>query len=277
MHHTFTHAKTLATVRDHGDLARQIHATAPLPRAVADGVHEYPEIATWLAARGPWRATVTAYDWIYHEHAQQPTGGALSMLWHQQAGPLLAGSMARYYLVEKNNMQLHPDPVDSPLTPRIELWQGDAWFTQLYDLAAKVIPSDREGVVGFEVSGRLLDEARREPVQGRSGFLLEYRFDGETATIAAQAPDFGSSAGRPQLVVPLISPNGEKVMQPAPDRIEIHKPQGIVVIEANVPLRIQKTARSRIFNLVPGFEAVPIIAEIPPDARLECRIRVIPL
>ncbi|MGL4401322.1 MAG: hypothetical protein ACRCXD_15765, partial [Luteolibacter sp.] len=74
-----------------------------------------------------------------------------------------------------------------------------------------------------------------------------------------------------------ISPNGEKVMQPAPDRIEIHKPQGIVVIEANVPLRIQKTARSRIFNLVPGFEAVPIIAEIPPGDRLECRIRVIPL
>lgn len=277
VHHTFTHAKALAALRDHGDLPRRIQAIAPLPRATADGIREYPEIATWLAARGPWRATVTATDWIYNKQAQQPTGGALSMLWHNRVGPLLAGSMARYFMVEKYNMQLHPDPGEHPLTPRVELWQDDSWFTQLYDLTAKVNHSDKNGVIGFEVSGRLLDEERREPARGKSGFSLVYQFDGETATIVAHAPGAGSGASGPRLVLPLISPTGETVKQTAPGRIEIHKPKGIVVIEANAPLHIQKTTRSRIFNLVPGFEAVPIIADIPPDTRLECRLRVIPL
>ncbi len=49
-----------------------------------------------------------------------------------------------------------------------------------------------------------------------------------------------------------------------------------MVVEANVRLRVQETARPRIFNLVPGFEAVPVMAEIPADVRLECRIRFAP-
>ena len=275
VHHTFAHAKALATLRDHVDLPGWIHATAPLPRTMADGVREYPEIATWLAARGPWRATVTASDVVYQKQVQQPTGGALSLLWHREVGPLLAGSMARYHLVERYNMQTHPDPVDHPLTPRIELWQDGTWFTQLFDLTANVVQSDHNGLVGFEVSGRVLDDERREPPRGKAGFSLTYQFDSGTALIAAQAPGVGSGDSRPQLVLPMISPTGENVLQPAPDRIEIQKPGGKVVIEANAPLRVQVTSRSRIFNLVPGFEAVPIIAEIPPGARLECRIRVI--
>ena len=270
VHHTFTHAKALAALRDHGNLSRRIRATAPLPRAVADGIREYPEIATWLAARGPWRATVTAYDWIYHQQAQQPTGGAISMLWHQQAGPLLAGSMARYHRVEEYNMQLYPE--DHPLTPRVELWEDDTWFTHLYDLTAKVTHSDQAGALGFEVTARLLNEARKEPSRGNAVCSLSYHFDADTVMIAVSAPGVGSGSNRPRLVLPLISPTGEKVTQSA-KRIEIHKPQGRVVIEADAPLRIQESTRSRIFNLVPGFEAVPIIAEIPTDSRVECRIR----
>jgi hypothetical protein len=273
VHHTFTHAKALATLRDHGDLARRIQATVPLPRALADGIREYPEIATWLAARGPWRATVTAYDWIYHEKARQPTGGAISMLWHPQAGPLLAGSMARYHLVEKYNMQLYPE--DHPLTPRVELWEDETWFTQLYDLTAKVTHSDQGGILAFEIAARLLNEGRKEPTDGKSACSMSYHFDADTVTIAVSAPGVGSGSNRPRLVLPLISPTGEKVTQSA-QRIEIHKPQGRVVIEANVPLRVRESTRPRIFNLVPGFEAVPIIAEIPADSRLECRIRFLP-
>jgi hypothetical protein len=272
VHHTFTHAKALATLRDHGDLARQIQATLPLPRAQADGVREYPEIATWLAARGPWRATITAYDWIYQEQAQQPTGGAISMLWHPQAGPLLAGSMARYHLVEKNNMQHYPE--DHPLTPRVELWEDDFWFTQLYDLTAKVEHSDQDGTLAFEIAARLLNKARKEPSNGKANCSLSYHFAAEAVLIAATAPGVGSESNRPRLVLPLISPTGEKVTQ-TEKRIEIHKPLSRVVIEANAPLRIQKTTRPRIFNLIPEFEAVPIIAEIPADSRLECWIRIL--
>ena len=48
------------------------------------------------------------------------------------------------------------------------------------------------------------------------------------------------------------------------------------MVEANGPLRIQETGKPRIFNLVPGFEAVSIVAELPPEQNdeLECRISV---
>ena len=171
-------------------------------------------------------------------------------------------------------MQLPPDPEDHPLTPRMELWEDGAWFTQLHDMNAKVACSDKNGVIRFEASGRLLDDAQREPARGKSGFSLIYQFEGEMALISANAPGVGAGDDRPRLVLPLISPNHERVAQTAPGRIEIHKSGGIVVIEANVPLEIRKTSRSRIFNLVPGFEAVPIVAQIPPDGSLEVRLRV---
>jgi hypothetical protein len=275
VHHTFAHAKALAALRDRGDLVQRIHAKAPLPRAIADGIRPYPEIGAWLAARGPWRATIAASDVIYQKQVQQPTGGALSMLYHSGVGPLFAGSMARYHLVEPYNMQSPPDPIDHPLTPRIELWEDESWFTQLYDLTAEVACADKNGVIRFEVSGRLLNEARREPTRGKSVFSLIYQFDADKVLIEAYASGVGSGEDRPRLVLPLISPTGEIVKQSAPGCIEIHKADGKVMIDANVPLRILKTPRSRIFNLVPGFEAVPIIAEIPPRGTLECRLQVL--
>jgi len=59
------------------------------------------------------------------------------------------------------------------------------------------------------------------------------------------------------------------------NRIEIRKPGGTLVVETNAPLEIEDLRRPRIFNLVPGFEAVPLFAEIPADAPLICRIRVL--
>ena len=70
VHHTFTHAKALADALDTGVPAAR--DSAPLPRESADGVLFYPEIATWLAARGPWRATVTRYDFLYQPDVWHP-------------------------------------------------------------------------------------------------------------------------------------------------------------------------------------------------------------
>lgn len=56
--------------------------------------------------------------------------------------------------------------------------------------------------------------------------------------------------------------------------IEIRKPVCTLVIEANAPLQIEDLGRPRIFNLVPGFEAVPVFAEIPANEPLICRLRV---
>jgi hypothetical protein len=274
VHHTFTHAKALAVVRDHKGLAQTIRVTAPLPRAGADGVRHYPEIATWLAARGPWRATITASDWFYRNDVRQPTGGCISLLWHPLVGPIFAGSMPRYVRVEPHNMQVHPHPGDHPLTPRIELRHGGNWFTQLFDSAAEVKHSDVDGRITFEVATRLLEESGEAPPQGRAECRLTYLFDAETTTITASAPGVGSENSRPRFVLPLISPGGEKVTRVAANRIEIRKPGGTLILEADSPLELEDPGRPRIFNLVPGFEAVPVFAEIPANGTLICRIRI---
>ncbi len=62
IHHTFAHAKPLAALLDRSNKLPITNASTPLPRQVAQGVKEFPEVATWLIAREPWRATVSAYD-----------------------------------------------------------------------------------------------------------------------------------------------------------------------------------------------------------------------
>lgn len=277
VHHTFTHAKALAAVLDHGDLAERISTSVPLPRAQADGVKAFPEIATWLAARGPWRGTVTAYDSIYRKEVYHPTGGALSLLWHREVGPLLAGSLAEYVMVEVNNMQPNPDAEDFPLTPRLEAWEGATWFTNLHDLQATVTPSDLAGAICFDVHTRLLSRTQAHPAAGSVDCRLSYQFDVGGVTVRAQTFGTQPETLKLALTLPVISPTGEKVRRVSDRRIEIQKPAGIVVIEANVPLRIRATGRERVFNLVPGFEAVPIVAEFSAGAgaAVECRIRVV--
>jgi len=65
IHHTFAHAKVMAFVQDNKDKLTMVNKDTPLPRETADGVKEFPELAVWLAARGPWRGTVSAYDSQY--------------------------------------------------------------------------------------------------------------------------------------------------------------------------------------------------------------------
>ena len=63
IHHTFTHAKALATVLDRGRANIQAKERPSIPRDKSVGLRHYPEVGTYLASKGPWRATVTENDW----------------------------------------------------------------------------------------------------------------------------------------------------------------------------------------------------------------------
>ena len=118
IHHTFTHAKALATVLDRGSFAADSDERPRLPRDEAYGLRSFATIGTRLAAIGPWRATVTEYDWEYTEHVQpgagnlgggHVSGGALSMLYHETMGPIFTASMTEYLMVEIANQQQFRD------------------------------------------------------------------------------------------------------------------------------------------------------------------------
>ncbi|OLE69868.1 MAG: hypothetical protein AUG74_08205, partial [Bacteroidetes bacterium 13_1_20CM_4_60_6] len=142
VHHTFCHAKALATVLDHPAVPGEM---GPLPRETATGVRTVPELDTILVARGPWRATVSGYDWLYKKKVFSGMGGALCLLWHRDLGPLFTASLANYLPVEPNNMQLLAGEPDFSLTPRVEIRTGGQWFSNIFDPAATVSQSSIPG------------------------------------------------------------------------------------------------------------------------------------
>jgi hypothetical protein len=259
VHHTFAHAKSLAFVLDTSENLTAITKDSPVPRQVAKDIRHFPEIDVWLAARGSWRATVSAYDNRFKtEYSQQAAGGSLAVLWHLEAGPVFLASMAEYILAEKNNQQPQPGE-DFTLTPRIERQHDGLTCSNLHDLTAEVHATETDTGHFFEVLTTLTNR-KKEKLSGNAVYRLSYSIRENEVRVMVQRTDEGEFDVADRLVLPLISPSGEPIIQNDPKKIEIIKPGGSLVLTSNVPLGIKDTEKSRIFNMVPGVEALPVRA-----------------
>jgi hypothetical protein len=254
VHHTFCHAKALTTVLDHPLPAAH---PGPLPRQSARGSHKIPELDVLLVAQGPWRATISGYDWLYKHGVYSGMGGALSLLWHRERGPIFTASLATYLPVEPNNMQPLPGK-DVCLTPRVEARLQGQWWSNIFHPGATVDPDGTAHT-------RLVDATQKDPPSGPLTCDLHHRFSDSTVTIAAHLR--GTPPTPATLVLPLISAPGEKIRRVSDRRVEIGDGKSTMVIESTAPLR----ADERVFNLVPGFCAIPLSAEV--GQGVECRIR----
>ena len=248
IHHSLSHAKSLATVIDAGQGA----ATAPqvLPRDGAYGLKSFDEIGTHLASVGPWLATVTGYDWDYlaPEGGGHASGGALSLLFHQTIGPIFAASLTKYKVVELANQQVPKDDNHQVLTPRIEA-ADDAGLTSLSDFAASIKATGDASKVSFEVEGQLQTTGH----QASGGvYTLGYAF-GDTVTISAKL-----SGGKGVLVLPVIVGEGETISAAGPGAVEVHKSSGRLRIVTDAAAGFEPLPVQRIFNLVPGFQALAL-------------------
>ncbi|MGB6153919.1 MAG: hypothetical protein WBG48_18185 [Pricia sp.] len=166
-----------------------------------------------------------------------------------------------------NNQQPQPDGEDIPLTPRIECISESVWYSNLFDLTAMVMSEDVEGRIRFHVTTQLTDRDRKTTPNGR--YELEYVIADGGVTIMARRVDSKTVGNRQNsnkaipttfLVLPVISESNERLTFVSENRIEIIKTKGKVVIECNAPLSIMDSKRDRVFNMVPGMQAVPIRA-----------------
>jgi hypothetical protein len=273
IHHTFSHAKNLAFVMDNLEASKTVNKEKPVPRSTSDGVKHFPELDVWLGGRGPWKSTVSTYDQIWKKpYSVAGTGGALNVLWHNKVGPLFTASMAEYLMVEPNNQQPQPG-VDFCLTPRVERFVEGIWYTNIHDLKAQVNFKDENGMIDFFIDAALTNR-EKETLKSGGDFKLNYQFDKDKAIIKAERE--GIEANGDILVLPVISPTGENVVQVSENKIEIHKPNGVVVLEANAPLTFKNTDKERIFNQVPGMEVLPVMISFPEGIKsIFCSLRVI--
>jgi hypothetical protein len=275
IHHTFTHAKALATVLDRGVADPVFGSRGPLPRDLASGLKSFPDIATHLASIGPWRATVTGYDWEYIETVQSgssggsggghATGGALSMLFHQTLGPILTASMTEYQIVEISNQQQPRDTPHMTLTPRIEVAARPKPFTSLNDLAATLTAAATPEKITFHARGQLQTSKH---VPSPAAYDLTYTL---TATAVEITAVFSSHLDTPaSFVLPIISRSTEHIEATTSNTLRVTKPTGALLIHTDVPFT--PLPAERTFNLVPGFEYIPLTITMRPNAPIHIRI-----
>ena len=261
IHHTFEHAKPLASLLNHWDKLITNKEVVELPREKDYGVKYFPEIDTALLAKGPWSGTITAYDAIYYKgENRQATGGALSVLYHRDVGLLLTASMAKYKMAEKNNQQPNPND-DFALTPRIECHSNDDWYTNLYDLSAKIALKENTEKVNCRVSCLLKNEEQRLLEGTASKFNISYKFSNDEVLIEAQTEQEITS--NTSLVIPIVTTKDEQFEQVSGNEIKIYKKGKIVVVSSDTPLRLLNKPDKRVFNMVPGVAALPIFAGFP--------------
>ena len=200
VHHTFTHANAVAAALDAG--IEQYDSGTSLPAETCGNVsRHFPEIDTWKIVRGDWHATVTCYD--YDIRAGHASGGALTLLWHRRFGPVIAGSVIDYALVEPTNQQLSlRKRRHRTLTPRAELvWEG-VRYAQCYDTAASVVCRQQDDATIVEVHSNLVSLAQKQlpsPLHAE----LEYRFEEGRVRISGRIS--GSQAAGARFVLPIVS------------------------------------------------------------------------
>jgi Alginate lyase len=275
IHHTFTHAKALAAVLDRCSFPAE-PARPAIPRAEPYGLRSFPTVGTHLAAIDQWRATVTEYDWEYQEHPASGfgghvSGGALSALYHMALGPILTASMTHYEMIEISNQQQERAAPHMPLTPRIECTAGDT-YTSLNDYKAS-LSATRTGVgVVFVVHGRLMSNAHK-PMEG-DGLLYEATWTIDESGVELRARVRGQlpASASLQFIVPVIARQSERVEQASPQSVHISKSKGLLIVSVDANHHFEPIPHERTFNLVPGFEAVPLIVAIQPGNEVAVRM-----
>lgn len=283
VHHTFTHAKALATVLDRGGSDLEPPQRMNLPRDEAHGLKSYPEIGTRLAAIGDWRATVTEYDWEYLEHVQSAgpsaggghaSGGALSLLFHRTLGPVLVASMTAYRAIEISNQQAHRDYPHMTLTPRIE-WAAQDWtYTSLSDFEAALTANAAPEQISFDVRGRLLTAAHQTAAQGDAHYHLVYRLTGAMVEIIASTDAAGPAPVR--FILPVVSAHEEAVEQIDSRTVRVIKRNGHLMVRTDASQGFESQTNERTFNLVPGFECLPLAITMQPGKAIRIELRAGP-
>lgn len=258
VHHTFEHAKMLAEVLDRGpDRKLPGHDAADgaalprVPRLARQGFRLYPELRTWVGSFGEATATVTAYDFEYLPGGHT-SGGSISLLSHASHGPLLCASVGEYVRRERNNMQVPYRVRHECLTLRMELRQDGTVFSSMYEDAPQVAVEGN----AVEVSGHLKDAHHAVRDGAPQAYRLRYVFAPEGLELAAELPQGAT------LIVPLVSEQGEHVMQGAGEGgtaiVRIDKATGSVALAARTGKPTLPYGEERIFNLVPGLQALRV-------------------
>lgn len=272
VHHTFAHAKSLATILNHKSIRQSPFTRTQLPREKINGLKNFGDVGTRLISVGKWRGTVTANDCEY-KNSPHASGGSLSILYHTDLGLLLTDSLfPELRLREASNQQVNSDSLQLLLTPRLEMTVDDKVYRSSRDLAAKVSSGEINGGIQVSVRCNLVSLDSVDPSGGVASFQLEYLFKKEGIEIIAtpiNIPEYDSLA----FFLPVVSKNNEQVSS-SENKLTVHKGNGNLQVTSTGKLSILAGDKDRVFSHSPGVEAIPLKIEWNTREQKELHINI---
>ena len=259
IHHTFEHAKALTKL---------LHTAPPvtgkqeelLPREKEYGIKKYDSINTVLFSKGPWRGTVTGYNYLYKEkqHDGHCSGGALSCLYHMDVGIVSVASMTEYQRWESQNM-LSQEHVKHfiCLTPRLELGlPGGQLYRNISDHQAQIRIVETDEELRIRAKAKLVTGEQIEPELGSPQVAITYRITRNAFEIFLRL-DQAVEKGSLTYFFPVVCSSEDKVTVKS-NRLTVRNSCGILSVESNHVIQTPIPADQRGYNFVPGLQAFPI-------------------
>jgi len=191
------------------------------------------------------------------------------MLFHRSLGTVLVASMTEYQLIEISNQQSYRTAFHMEMTPRIECVNGAA-YTSLNDLKAVLTATQTGGEIVFDARGRLMTASRQPLAGGEVQYHLVYKLSEAGVELAATVT--GAAAAPVRLLVPVVSRASERMELPDMRTVRIARAKGTLTVTTDSATGFEAVPKERTFNLVPGFEAVPLAVLLQPG--IETRVRI---
>jgi hypothetical protein len=187
---------------------------------------------------------------------------------------VLTASMSAYQMIEIANQQAYRDSFHMELTPRIECAAGGKIYTSVNDFEATLTAEQRNGAIAFSARGRLLTPSRQAPGSGDVAYRLAYRISEEIVELTAGAS--GPGLEPLHFLIPVIARATDRVEQLDPHTVRITRPAGTLTLRTDPPAAFEPLPAQRTFNLVPGFEAVPLAIALAPGADVRVLLEASP-
>jgi hypothetical protein len=125
------------------------------------------------------------------------------------------------------------------------------------DLSATIKEKHDKETITIETGSRLVNKNQENPLSGRIDCRVSYIFSaGKTVLQFAYEQPQGQP--KPRIIIPVVSASGETMRVVSSSVIEIKKENATVRVSSNHALTILSTGNGRIFNYVPGLEAIPL-------------------
>lgn len=261
IHHSFCHLKGIIC------MAKTVHkrtAGIKLPREVFDGIKQYKTMDVSVAKRGEWTATFSCDDYAIKVPEDTPSGGAVTLLYHNKTGVILTGGQNEYELVEPNNMQIpkHYDNV-CQLT-RIETEKDGERYKNTFDTTAKTEISDDGKTITYKVQGALKNFKHEEI----STCSIIYTLTEESFKISASA-----DCENAKLIIPVVTVPGENIKTDK-NTVTIQKENAVVEIEGSKNIDRDLSKDKRIFNCNGGFATAHFTVDINKKETITLTLKV---